>query len=196
MEGIKALTDTVLRAVKVLSRTETQTMKTDTINAMNQLVAGVDAELKNLEPTVKAGFDPAVKHITDLIPMATTWSHDMMDNFIQGIKDKMRELEDACEDVAETVSDYMHFTRPEKGPLRYYEEWMPHMMQGLAKGIQDNRNLITDQMKILAADMAAIQGVAGSSDKPVINFSNRTILELEGRQIGEVVDEYLGGVYG
>ncbi len=196
MEGIKALTETVLRAVKTLSRTETQTMKADTINAMNQLVAGVDAELKNLEPTVKAGFDPAVKHITDLIPMATTWSHDMMDNFIQGIKDKMRELEDACEDVAETVSDYMHFTRPEKGPLRYYEEWMPHMMQGLAKGIQDNRNLITDQMKVLAADMAAIQGVAGSGDKPVINFSNRTILELEGRQIGEVVDEYLGGVYG
>lgn len=196
MEGIKALTETVLRAVKTLSRTETQTMIADTINAMNQLVAGVDAELKNLEPTVKAGFDPAVKHITDLIPMATTWSHDMMDNFIQGIRDKMRELEDACEDVAETVSDYIHFTRPEKGPLRYYEEWMPHMMQGLAKGIQDNRNLITDQMKVLAADMAAIQGVAGSGDKPVINFSNRTILELEGRQIGEVVDEYLGGVYG
>ncbi len=196
MEGIKALTETVLRAVKTLSRTETQAMTADTINAMNQLVAGVDAELKNLEPTVKAGFDPAVKHITDLIPMATTWSHDMMDNFIQGIRDKMRELEDACEDVAETVSDYIHFTRPEKGPLRYYEEWMPHMMQGLAKGIQDNRNLITDQMKVLAADMAAIQGVAGSGDKPVINFSNRTILELEGRQIGEVVDEYLGGVYG
>lgn len=196
MEGIKALTETVLRAVKTLSRTETQTMKTDTINAMNQLVAGVDAELKNLEPTVKAGFDPAVKHITDLVPMATTWSHDMMDNFIQGIKDKMRELEDACEDVAETVSDYMHFTRPEKGPLRYYEEWMPHMIQGLAKGIRDNRNLITDQMKVLAADMAAIQGVAGSGDKPVINFTNRSILELNGRQIGEVVDEYLGGVYG
>ncbi|WP_195416521.1 phage tail tape measure protein [Enterocloster citroniae] len=196
MEGIKALTDTVLRAVKVLSRTETQTMKTDTINTMNQLVAGVDAELKNLEPTVKAGFDPAVKHITDLIPMATTWSHDMMDNFIQGIKDKMRELEDACEDVAETVSDYMHFTRPEKGPLRYYEEWMPHMMQGLAKGIQDNRNLITDQMKVLAADMAAIQGVAGSSDKPVINFSNQSVLVLDGKQIAESVDEYLGGVYG
>lgn len=196
MEGIKALTDTVLRAVKVLSRTETQTMKTDTINAMNQLVAGVDAELKNLEPTVKTGFDPAVKHITDLVPMATTWSHDMMDNFIQGIKDKMRELEDACEDVAETVSDYMHFTRPEKGPLRYYEEWMPHMMQGLAKGIQDNRNLITDQMKVLAADMAAIQGVAGSGDKPVINFSNQSVLVLDGKQIAESVDEYLGGVYG
>lgn len=196
MQDIKTLTTTVLQAIKTLNRTETDTMKTDTITAMNQMVAGVDAELKNLEPTVKAGFDPAVKHITDLIPQATTWSHDMMDNFIQGIRDKMRELEDACRDVADTVSDYMHFTRPEKGPLRYYEEWMPHMMQGLAKGIRDNRNLITDQMKVLAADMAAIQGVAGNGDRPVINFSNRTVVELEGRQIGQVVDEYLGGVYG
>ena len=196
LQNIKTLTSTVLQAIKVLNRTETDTMKTDTITAMNQMVAGVDAELKNLEPTVKAGFDPAVKHITDLIPQATTWSHDMMDNFIQGIRDKMEELEDACRDVADTVSDYMHFTRPEKGPLRYYEEWMPHMMQGLAKGIQDNRNLITDQMKILAGDMAAIQGVAGNGDRPVINFSNRTVVELEGRQIGQVVDEYLGGVYG
>lgn len=196
MKNIKELTAQVLSAVKALNQTETAQMKTDSITTMNQMVAGIDAELKNLQPTVKAGFDPAVKHITDLIPKATTWSHDMMDNFIQGIKDKMRELEDACEDVADTVSDYMHFTRPEKGPLRYYEEWMPHMMQGFAAGIQENRSLITDQMKALATDMAAIQGVAGSSDKPVINFSNRTILELEGRQIGEAVDEYLGGVYG
>lgn len=196
LQNIKTLTSTVLQAIKTLNRTETETMKTDTITAMNQMVAGVDAELKNLEPTVKAGFDPAVKHITDLIPQATTWSHDMMDNFIQGIRDKTRELEDACRDVADTVSDYMHFTRPEKGPLRYYEEWMPHMMQGFAKGIEDNRRLITDQMKILTADMAAIQGVTGNGDRPVINFSNRTVVELEGRQIGQVVDEYLGGVYG
>lgn len=196
LQDIKTLTSTVLQAIKTLNRTETETMKTDTITAMNQMVAGVDAELKNLEPTVKAGFDPAVKHITDLIPQATTWSHDMMDNFIQGIRDKMEELEDACRDVADTVSDYMHFTRPEKGPLRYYEEWMPHMMQGLAKGIQDNRNLITDQMKVIAADMAVIQGVAGSGDKPVINFSNQSVLVLDGKQIAESVDEYLGGVYG
>lgn len=191
LQDIKTLTSTVLQAIKALNRTETETMKTDTITAMNQMVAGVDAELKNLEPTVKAGFDPAVKHITDLIPQATTWSHDMMDNFIQGIKDKMRELEDACEDVAETVSDYMHFTRPEKGPLRYYEEWMPHMMQGLAKGIRDNRNLITDQMKILAGDMASLQ-MGGQQVRQPVNLASYNVIALDGKQVAEVVNEQLG----
>lgn len=191
LQDIKTLTSTVLQAIKALNRTETETMKTDTITAMNQMVAGVDAELKNLEPTVKAGFDPAVKHITDLIPQATTWSHDMMDNFIQGIRDKMEELEDACRDVADTVSDYMHFTRPEKGPLRYYEEWMPHMMQGLAKGIRDNRNLITDQMKILAGDMASLQ-MGGQQVRQPVNLASYNVIALDGKQVAEVVNEQLG----
>lgn len=191
LQDIKTLTSTVLQAIKALNRTETETMKTDTITAMNQMVAGVDAELKNLEPTVKAGFDPAVKHITDLIPQATTWSHDMMDNFIQGIRDKMEELEDACRDVADTVSDYMHFTRPEKGPLRYYEEWMPHMMQGLAKGIRDNRNLITDQMKILAGDMVSLQ-MGGQQVRQPVNLASYNVIALDGKQVAEVVNEQLG----
>lgn len=191
LQNIKTLTSTVLQAIKVLNRTETDTMKTDAITAMNQMVAGVDAELKNLEPTVKAGFDPAVKHITDLIPQATTWSHDMMDNFIQGIRDKMEELEDACRDVADTVSDYMHFTRPEKGPLRYYEEWMPHMMQGLAKGIRDNRNLITDQMKILAGDMVSLQ-MGGQQVRQPVNLASYNVIALDGKQVAEVVNEQLG----
>ena len=115
----------------------------------------------------------------------------MMDNFIQGIRDKMEELEDACRDVADTVSDYMHFTRPEKGPLRYYEEWMPHMMQGLAKGIQDNRNLITDQMKILAGDMVSLQ-MGGQQVRQPVNLASYNVIALDGKQVAEVVNEQLG----
>ena len=159
------------------------------------MVTGVGEELKRLEPTVRNGYEPAINYIKGLIPQARGWSHDMMDEFIAGIRDKMDELEDACRDVADTVSDYMHFTRPEKGPLRYYEEWMPHMMQGLAKGIEENRSLITEQMKGLAADMLSVIQNAGSA-KPVINFSNRSVLVLDGKEIAETVDTYLGEVYG
>lgn len=76
------------------------------------------------------------------IPLADIWGSDMMAGYIRGIKSKVSELEQACQSVASTISDYMHFTRPEKGPLRNYEEWMPHMMQGLAKGITDNVGVV------------------------------------------------------
>ena len=72
---------------------------------------------------------------------------------------------------------------------------MPQMMQGLAKGIEENRSLITEQMKGLAADMLSVIQNAGSA-KPVINFSNRSVLVLDGKEIAETVDTYLGEVYG
>ena len=89
----------------------------------------------------------------ELAPLAEIWSGDMMDGFVHGIRKKTAEVEAACQSVASTVSDYLHFTRPEKGPLRYYEEWMPHMMQGLREGIRGNMWRVTDQMAALAGSM-------------------------------------------
>ena len=111
---------------------------------------------------------------------------------INTIQSKLSELEDACEEIADTVSDYLHFTRPEKGPLRYYEDWMPHMIQGLAKGIRDNRWLLTDQIEALAGDMSvAIDKPDVTADRPVIvkNY-NQTI--LDGKILAESVNEQLG----
>ena len=88
-----------------------------------------------------------------LTTLAETWSGDMMKGFVAGIKSKTSEIAEACRSVAGMVSDYLHFTRPEKGPLRYYEEWMPHMMQGLEEGIRGNMWRVTDQMAALAGSM-------------------------------------------
>lgn len=193
MENIKRLTTQTLQTVKALTKAETNTIKTDTITTANELVKGVETELKNLEPVVKEGYEPAISYIKGLIPQARGWSHDMMDEFIAGIRDRMDDLEDACRDVADTVSDYMHFTRPEKGPLRYYEEWMPHMMQGLAKGIKDNRNLVAEQIRNLAEDMSALQDRGGGKQPIYLNV--RTVSVLDGKQVAESMDEILGGWY-
>lgn len=191
MDKIRTLTETVLQVIKSLNRIETSEIKTDTLTAMEELVDGTRIELEKLEPTVKNGYEPAIKYIKDLIPQARTWANDMMDGYIEGIREKIRELEDVCEDVADTVSDYMHFTRPEKGPLRDYEEWMPHMMQGLAKGIRDNRSLVTDQLKILTADMAALR-LSGPQDRQPVNLTSYNVIALDGKQVAESVNEQLG----
>ena len=64
------------------------------------------------------------------------------------------DLGDVVDDFISSVTDFLHFSRPDKGPLRYYEEWMPHMMQGLAKGIHDNRYLVEDEIKSLANNIS------------------------------------------
>lgn len=107
-----------------------------------EYAAGITEEEKNVQLSAEQIASLAAIGIKVNIPLADTWGSDMMDGYIRGIKSKISELESACQSVAGTVSDYMHFTRPEKGPLRNYEEWMPHMMQGLAKGIKDNVGIV------------------------------------------------------
>lgn len=107
-----------------------------------EYAAGITEEEKNVQLSAEQIASLAAIGIKVNIPFADTWGSDMMDGYIRGIKSKISELESACQSVAGTVSDYMHFTRPEKGPLRNYEEWMPHMMQGLAKGITDNVGVV------------------------------------------------------
>lgn len=95
----------------------------------------------------------AAKGIEALPDKAGVWGADMMKGFIGGIESKRGALAGTCSSIAQTVSDYLHFTRPEKGPLRNYEEWMPHMMQGLAGGITANKGIVGSAAETAATEI-------------------------------------------
>ena len=58
-----------------------------------------------------------------------------------------------CKKVADTIKDFLGFTRPDKGPLHEYEQWMPHFMQGMAKGIKNNIGLVKNAVNDVAKSM-------------------------------------------
>lgn len=138
----EATAESIMQSYQVAGSMTTQGFKDGITEEIPQVIGEVSKMSQGITATIEA-----------LIPLADTWSEDMMDGFIQGIKAKTSEVEAACRSVAGTVSDYLHFTRPEKGPLRYYEEWMPHMMQGLEEGIRGNMWRVTDQMAALDGSM-------------------------------------------
>ena len=183
---IEKLTKDTLAELKTVTNKENTEIKTDTLKIMEELVKGIDLQLKNLKPTIESNFKPAMDYIQDLIPKARVWGNDMMDGYMQGIREKIKELEKTVEKVANTVSDYMHFTRPEKGPLRNYEEWMPHMMQGLSAGIQSNKYLITEQIEDLANSMS----LANNKQTIRANLFNQVV--LDGKVIFDAFNELAG----
>lgn len=85
--------------------------------------------------------------------LALEWGADMIDGFVQGIKDSVGWVIDAVSDVADTITSWLHFSKPDVGPLREYEKWMPDMMHGMAKGIRNNRWKIEDELSNLAENM-------------------------------------------
>lgn len=77
-----------------------------------------------------------------------------IDGFVEGIQKRIQKIVDACKKVADTIKDFLGFTRPDKGPLHEYEEWMPHFMQGMAKGIRNNVGLVKSAVNDVAKTMA------------------------------------------
>ena len=45
----------------------------------------------------------------------------------------LNKVGDAAKSVANKVKSYLHFSKPDEGPLRDYETWMPDFVEGLAK---------------------------------------------------------------
>lgn len=73
------------------------------------------------------------------------WGSDMIQAFIDGIKEKWQGLKDTVCDVASSVKDFLGFSEPDKGPLSNFHTFAPDMMDLFAKGIADNEDTITMQ---------------------------------------------------
>lgn len=164
----EATAESIMQLYQVAGSMTTQGFKDGITEEIPQVIGEVSKMSQGITATIEA-----------LIPLADTWSEDMMDGFIQGIKAKTSEVEAACRSVAGTVSDYLHFTRPEKGPLRYYEEWMPHMMQGLEEGIRGNMWRVTDQMAALAGSMDVMTMNMTGGGEQNIGVTQKVISLLE-----------------
>lgn len=117
----------------------------------------VDAFL-SLPGKIAEALQTAIQKIQDtfnqMVQTAKESGQHMIEGFVEGIKEKVSKVVEAVKNVANTVKDFLGFSRPDKGPLHEYEEWMPHFMQGLAKGINANKSLVTRAIDSLANDMA------------------------------------------
>lgn len=101
--------------------------------------------------------------ITDIVDKAKKWGTDLIENFVQGIVDMKDKLGEKAGEIAETISSFLHFSLPEKGPLATSDEWMPDFMNNLAQGIEKNRGLVQGAIKNVAEDIK-INGTLNAFD--------------------------------
>ena len=106
--------------------------------AFNNMKDAISNTVDNIRDAIVNGLQKAIDFITELPGRAFQWGKDFIGGFVDGIKSMISAVTDAVKGVADKVTSYLHFSRPDTGPLREYEKWMPDMMQGLAKGITDN----------------------------------------------------------
>lgn len=131
------------------------------------------------------------------------WGSDMIQAFIDGIKEKWQSLKDTVCDVASSVKDFLGFSEPDKGPLSNFHTFAPDMMDLFAKGIADNEDTITMQFNrslqpLMDTDIMP-PSLSALPEKGANNSSNDTInkiialLETYFPQLAQQGNIYLDG---
>lgn len=92
-------------------------------------------------------------NLSGLANESNNWGADLVTSMANGMKDAGGFLATAAKGLAETVTSFLHFSRPDVGPLREYEQWMPDMVKGMAKGITDNAYVLRDAVRGLSSQM-------------------------------------------
>ena len=136
----------------------------DVITAINWLDFGVKilqgigkgllSMRKSLAKELSISFSDALSWLKDLPGHALSWGADMISGFVKGILGSVGKVINAVKNVAAAAASYLHFSRPDVGPLREYEKWMPDFMEGLAKSIRNNKYQVSNAISEVSGMMA------------------------------------------
>lgn len=124
----------------------------DNIDVVGLLVGGVKGFATGTQITqnVAGGIAGAIIGVagnllgTSISTEAGSWGADLVKGLANGISGSGGTIAKAVSWIGGIIKGFLHFSRPDEGPLREYEKWMPDMIQGMADGIRDNAYLLQD----------------------------------------------------
>ena len=124
----------------------------DNIDVVGTLVGGLTGAAQGFQLTgswqgaVAGGVIGIVGKLlgTSISTQAGSWGADLVSGLASGITSGGGIIAKAVSWIGDIIKGFLHFSRPDEGPLREYEKWMPDMIQGMADGIRDNAYLLQE----------------------------------------------------
>lgn len=135
------------------------------------------------------GIKAAIETIKELPAKALEWGKDLIDSFVQGIKDKVGAVRDAVSNVAQTVKDYLGFSEPSKGALSNFHTFAPDMIDLFAKGMENGIGTIANASNrvanAVALDAGSVQAIADYGNASNSRMVIEVPLYINGKQFAK-----------
>lgn len=175
-KGMKSSVTSNLSATsKWISGTMYDDMYSKAKNMMEKFKKG--SGTVNVKSTVQSCVNKATSWLSGLGGSSYAWGGDMISGFAKGINDSAYKVTQQVQKAAGIIAAWMHFTRPDTGPLREYEQWMPHMMEGLGKTLAASTPRFIGQIKSLSQSMSGVMQAA--LQEPTIAFAGERSLNVQ-----------------
>lgn len=154
------------------------------------LIRGIQAKLGQLQ-TIAESIKLVIKRAIDsLISSAFSWGIDMVTGFGNGIMSALGSLKQRASEMANSIRSYLHFSKPDVGPLRDYETWLPDMVKGMVISLDKAMPIMNKELDKFSSDMAmklspTLNGSVNSNLSPMVNVVVNNSLETD--PLGQVV---------
>lgn len=184
----------IFTTIKTFISETVTNIKDAAIQVFSNIVGGIKGKVVNIKDTIVTGFNEAINFIKSLPKKAIEWGKDFVQGLIDGIKSKITGIIDSVKDIGNKIKEFLHFSRPDKGPLREYEKWMPDFMKGLAKGIRSNESMVISAAASLADNMAKALNMSNNVAYTSVNDSTINLnsnIVLDGKIVGRVAEKYI-----
>lgn len=113
------------------------------VSIFTNIVSAVTGKVTAIKNAVVNGLTSAITWIKGLPAQAFGWGSDMIEGIANGIKGAAGKVTDAVKGIADKIKSFLHFSRPDEGPLREYEGWMPDFVGGLARTMKASKPMLT-----------------------------------------------------
>lgn len=137
--------------------------------------------------------------ISSLPGQLYNWGVDMISGIANGIRSAIHKVTSAVSDVAGKIKSFLHFSRPDEGPLAEYESWMPDMVEGLSDSLRKASPELINQTEALASGMSDAFNVNGGISTSGGNYRNmvdafkdalsQVKIEMDDEEMGHFVDK-------
>lgn len=192
-ERLKTDTANAWNNIKQGVANQVNNLKQTAINVFENLKQGISSRVSNIKNTIVNGINSAVDFMKSLPSKALSWGRDLIQNFVNGIRDKIGAVGDAIGAVADKIAAFIHFTEPDEGPLSSFHEFAPDMVKMFAQGITQSLPILdraADQMaSVIASDaVPTMQNGAGLASKTVNAPINIVVNGAPGQDVNQLAD--------
>lgn len=157
-------------------------------NAWNSLASWAT----NIGSTIVNNISRAIQQLPS---KAAGWARDMMDGFGRSITQFMDKVTSPVKNLASKISSFLHFSRPDEGPLRDYETWMPDFVAGLASSLTRSQPILDKAVANLAGGIASgAKGLTLSAGQTAAQAP--IVMQVDGKTFARLMTPYVDAQQG
>lgn len=143
LQPLRVIFETILNQIADLVKT-----------VFTAIWTAISDRVTKIKDSIVDGFTAAIDWIKALPAQAIQWGADIIQGIVDGIKGAVGKVGEAASSVAGKIKSFLHFSKPDEGPLSDFDTYMPDMIDMMVKGISAGRSKVKEVVGNIASDIA------------------------------------------